>query len=287
MQAADSPSRNKRKASPPVSKAKRSRFTARKLTPFCIETATTDDKAVYLSGSPSQAGSAAASGDLPCCRPATTVAAGANAGKSDAVTEPAKSGVAFATAESESAGEGTESPAATARTGPTTVAEGTESPAATARTGPTTVAEGTESPAATARIGMATAAGNIIPLVVANADSAATATPAGVVAEPASDSHTHAASATAAEPAGVVTPIKCAELTAPAGKASHRAVGASPEAAGTTAAGSPHEASPTPLLPLATSPPASSAPLECALLPSPSAAGLSDHNQGSQKKNST
>ena len=269
MQAADSPSRNKRKASPPVSKAKRSRFTARKLTPFCIETATTDDKAVYLSGSPSQAGSAAASGDLPCCRPATTVAAGANFGKSDAVTEPAKSGVAFATAESESAG------------------EGTESPAATARTGPTTVAEGTESPAATARIGMATAAGNIIPLVVANADSAATATPAGVVAEPASDSHTHAASATAAEPAGVVTPINCAELTAPAGKASHRAVGASPEAAGTTAAGSPHEASPTPLLPLATSPPASSAPLECALLPSPSAAGLSDHNQGSQKKNST
>ena len=247
MHAADSPSSNKRKASPAVSKAKRSRFTARKLTPFCIETATPDDKAVYMSGSPSQA----ASGDLPCNRPATTMAAGANADKSHAVTAQAKSGVAIATAESEPAGERTQSPAATARTG------------------------------------MAAAAGNIVPPVGANAASPAAAAPAGVVAEPASDSHTHAASATAAEPAGVVTLVKRAELAATEGRASHCAVGASPEAKDNTAAGSPGEASPTPLLPLATSPQPSNTPLACALLPSPSAVGLSGSNLGSQKKNFT
>ncbi len=222
-----------------------------------------------MSDSPSQAASAAASGELPCYRPAPTKAAGANADKPDAVFAPAKSGVAIATAESEPAGEGIASPAATARTGTATAAERTESPAATARTS------------------TATAAGNIIPLVVSKAASPATAPPAGVVAEPASDSHTHAASATAAEPAGVVTPMKCAELTATEGRASHHAVGALPEVADNTAAGSPNEASPIPLLPLGTSPPASNAPLACALLPSPSAAGLSDSNQGSQKKNST
>ncbi|DBB01512.1 TPA: hypothetical protein ACH3X1_000164 [Trebouxia sp. C0004] len=267
IHAAGSPSSNKRKASPPVSKAKRNRPTARKLTPFCTKTATPDSKAVCMSDSLSpsvcnlsQADAAAASVKIPCGRSATSVAAGATADRSDAVKAPAKCDSAMAIAITDFA-----------------VA------IATAESG--AAAEGTESPAATARTGTATAAGNISFRVAANAASPATAAPADVVAEQASDPHTHAASATAAEPADV-TLIKCAKLIVIERRASHRAVIASPEAADDTAAGSPSEATLGPLLPLATSPPASNVPLARTVMPSPSAAGLSDNDQGSEN-NST
>ncbi len=65
-----------------------------------------------------------------------------------------------------------------------------------------TAAERTESPAATTRTSRAPAARQNMSPVVNKAASPATAAPVGIVAESASDSHTHAASATAAKPPG-------------------------------------------------------------------------------------